>query len=152
MWLGRILPIALFLGVFRTNDCGLARHRYPSGGTMRTHNERILEMASNMEREELTERHPKNLRSSGPCLMCDRQTEYLAHGRYGFYSRYGNKWLDRHFASTTRAEHIEAFRKGHIFDRTTRYALFEGFVCAVCKGEVERGWPEKQKEPDASEE
>jgi hypothetical protein len=83
-----------------------------------------------------------DLRSAGPCLVCDEPTEYSLDVRYNMYRRYGNNWLDRQFKPRKRAEHINAMEEGHGFHES----LWDGFVCRECKEALEQDWPRREVE------
>jgi hypothetical protein len=97
-----------------------------------------------LARQERKQERLRNLKTGGPCLICGQQMEYRHHGRYGFYARHGNKWLDRQFTPSTRARHLEVFKRGDLLERTTDHALFEGFVCLGCRRKTVSGWSKEQ--------
>ena len=109
--------------------------------------EELLRKFEEERQQRRLERQQMGLRISGPCLVCNQETDYGVYDYAGMYSRYGNKWLDRQFEPAKRAAHVKAISEGPPFNRTQE-VLFRQFLCRACHNQVARQEEARRKERD----
>ena len=66
-------------------------------------------------------------RVHGPCLMCDRETEYGNR-----IPRLGMEWLLKQFEASARRRNVRAVRIG-VAPKDRSRAVLEALICEVCR-------------------
>lgn len=84
------------------------------------------------------------LRKDGPCYICNGPAEYRFSA---YHHRYGDVWLNRHFADRRRLSRIAGLTLGYFRHERLRRGKQSGtlknllaFVCENCRGDLERIW------------